>query len=98
MTRRMCDYPGCDKPGRNKGFYKGAIRYDHHCERHHKRKDDLYFGRQRIDASKCSVCGWDKASCDRHRIEPNKGYVKSNIAVLCPNCHRLVTFGLLKLK
>jgi hypothetical protein len=44
---------------------------------------------------KCDLCGWDKAPCDRHRIEKLKGYIKENVMILCPNCHRLATYGLL---
>jgi len=98
MTRRKCDFPGCGNNGRNKGLYKGKTRYDHVCEIHHRKVNKAYYlQKQAIDNSKCQLCGWDKAPCDRHRIEPSKGYYIENIAVLCPNCHRLVSMRLLKL-
>jgi 5-methylcytosine-specific restriction endonuclease McrA len=40
----------------------------------------------------CSNCGWDEASCDIHHILPRSKGGKDaddNLAVLCPNCHRL---------
>lgn len=39
----------------------------------------------------CQVCGW-VGPCDMHRIIHGKdggGYNWDNVAVLCPNCHRL---------
>jgi hypothetical protein len=53
-----------------------------------------------IKMSACSLCGWNKASCDIHRIVNGKDggkYIKENIIVLCPNCHRLVHRGLIKI-
>ncbi len=53
-----------------------------------------------IDISVCSVCGWDKATCDIHRILSGKNggkYVTNNVIVLCPNCHRLVHRGIITL-
>ena len=45
---------------------------------------------------KCAVCGWDKDNCDLHAI--NNGEVKiGNLVSLCPNCHRLLHRGKLKL-
>lgn len=93
--RRKCDYPNCNRFGRNKGYYKGKTRYDHFCEVHHRIRESYYEKKQHIDNSHCELCGWNKAPCDRHRIHPQKGYVRSNIKVLCPNCHRLVSLGLL---
>ena len=49
----------------------------------------------------CMICGWDEAFCDRHRlVSRSKGgrYIKSNCVSLCPNCHRLIHLGLIKLK
>lgn len=44
----------------------------------------------------CEICGWNKASCDvHHKIKQcnNGTHDKSNLIVLCPNCHRMVTEG-----
>lgn len=100
---RGCIYPGCKRKGRNKGNYNGSTRYDCYCEYHHrlrcKKNSQIYeyiHSRKVIDNSKCDECGWNKAPCDRHRINPKEGYTRENIKILCPNCHRLVSLGLLK--
>ena len=46
----------------------------------------------------CSLCGWDKASCDVHHIKGRQiedANAHSNLAYLCPNCHRLVHSGVI---
>lgn len=103
FDRKTCIFPGCTKLSRNKGKYKGKVRYDCYCEVHHRMKykndnaiSEYMLDRRKIDNSKCSVCGWDKAPCDRHRIKHDEGYKPENILVLCPNCHRLIHLGLLK--
>src|SRR3990167_4724162 len=92
-SRRECIKKSCKKLGRNKGFYKGKVRYDIYCEIHHRMRygtaDRAYFfSKQKIDNKRCEKCGWDKDLCDRHRINPRLGYTKENVMVLCPNCHR----------
>lgn len=92
--RRKCTIEGCERLGRNKGFYKGKIRYGNTCETHHKSIPKGFF-RYDIPNDKCMNCGWDKAKCDRHRLVPGNGYTIENVKILCPNCHRLVHAGLL---
>jgi hypothetical protein len=103
--RKQCCFPGCGMSGRNKGFHGGKRFYGTLCERHYREKHlrDVpptlasMKAKQAIPNSACSVCGWDKAPCDRHRIDPSKGYTAENVKVLCPNCHRLEHLGLLYL-
>lgn len=48
----------------------------------------------------CELCGWNKASCDVHHIKKQCDggtHEKSNLIVLCPNCHRMVTEGKVKI-
>lgn len=96
MNRKICSIDGCNKLTRNKGSYKGITRYDHLCESHHRLRlnpknisTHLYYWRKIIDNSKCERCGWNEAHCDRHRIKPELGYIRENVKILCPNCHRL---------
>lgn len=55
-----------------------------------KRTISKIFKRLKI---KCSICGWNKATCDIHHILPRKSGGtddNSNLVILCPNCHRMV--------
>lgn len=48
----------------------------------------------------CQNCKWDEANCDVHHILPrSKGGTneKSNLIILCPNCHRLMHKNKLKI-
>lgn len=41
----------------------------------------------------CCVCGWKEGTCDYHHVEGRKikdADSEYNIAMLCPNCHRLI--------
>lgn len=52
-----------------------------------------------LNTRKCSLCSWDGA-CDIHRIVEgvNGGrYDLGNVVVLCPNCHRSVHRGTIKI-
>lgn len=86
FKRKICKISNCKRQTRNKGFYKGKTRYDNVCSFHHSGTSPYW--KKKIMNKKCERCGWDKAPCDRHRVVPSKGYVKSNVIVLCPNCHR----------
>lgn len=95
--RQTCIFDGCKMLGRNKGRGKYGVIYDLYCEVHHRLRCKTTWYKEKIDNSKCENCGWDKAPCDRHRKNNKVGYTKSNVVVLCPNCHRLETLGLLTL-
>ena len=48
---------------------------------------------------KCFYCGWDKDKCDIHHIKArvNGGTDEyNNLTIACPNCHRLIHKGKLK--
>lgn len=41
--------------------------------------------------NRCQRCGWDKARCDAHHINPKAEgglHTIANGMVICPNCHR----------
>ena len=78
------------------------------CSSHHKKKYkqsssyDRKKGLNRWDFpnDKCILCQWE-GPCDRHRILMGKDggkYVKGNVIILCPNCHRLLHQGTLSIK
>lgn len=99
MERLRCSIGGCNNVRMSKGTNsRGIKRYRQVCSTHHKLKS----GRcpEGMSTIKCSICGWD-GPCDRHRIVfgMNGGrYKTGNITILCPNCHRLLHLGRLKLK
>lgn len=96
-VQRICAIEGCNRLTRNKGFYKGARRYDWKCGYHHKKSEVPYFDKRlNVPNTKCEVCGWDKAVCDRHRKIPSIGYTRENVVILCPNCHRLAGLDLIR--
>jgi len=43
----------------------------------------------RIENTRCSECGW-QGPCQRHRLNPEEGYTKENMVILCPNDHALI--------
>jgi hypothetical protein len=99
--QRPCCVEGCHRLGRNKGFYKGKIHYAKKCQFHHKNENGQFvpsWGKPVIKNDHCEECGWNKAPCDRHRINPKLGYTATNVKVLCPNCHRIETIRLEKEK
>ena len=49
----------------------------------------------------CSICGWDLCMCDVHHIIPRKkggSNQHENLTYLCPNCHRMIHNGLIKIE
>jgi len=88
-AREICAYKGCDHIQASKGLSNGKKRYGRYCSRHdYLRKRGLDMA---LNLDKCVVCGWD-GPCDIHRIVPgSKGgrYVRGNVEIICPNCHRL---------
>ena len=103
--RPICSIEGCSNLVHKAGKrFDGTWNYKKLCGSHHRKKYGMKTtgGREGIDNKvPCRICGWNKAPCDRHRIEyrgGKKGYTKGNVIILCPNCHRLVHLGLLKLR
>ncbi len=99
MNKKTCQIMGCDNVARNKGSNTKGIIYGNKCSKHHRQSSKLNSKdkKRHFDNKKCEECGWNKAFCDRHRIKKEVGYRKGNVVILCPNCHRLITLGLLTL-
>jgi len=54
---------------------------------------------RRVYPDQCMRCGWKETSCDTHHIISKNGggkYTIENGIILCPNCHRLSDFGIIK--
>ena len=111
-NRAKCVIDGCENLAlRHHPRKDGSFSYRKLCTRHHKTKYGMStvnskkkrkFGKVlNMDRSFCVLCGWDKAPCDRHRIKygvDGGKYEKGNVMSVCPNCHRLIHMGLLKIK
>lgn len=96
IKRKLCCVEGCKNlAGLNGTNASGVKRYKKKCVTHHRKSSRGSKMRKKIKNSVCVACGWDKAYCDRHRINNLLGYKQENIRILCPNCHRLVTLGLI---
>jgi hypothetical protein len=106
LIRGSCLVEGCSRLQANKGLMKcgpnmGKKMYSKFCDMHRrmsfssKVSPSEFFKHKSVPNDKCSVCGWDKGPCDRHRIIPEKGYCEGNVIIFCPNCHRLQSLGLL---
>jgi len=96
LVQGVCCVNGCINLQRLKGITKNGRYYDKLCNYHHRMKYQIPqcpTDHNSIPNDRCVICGWDKGPCDRHRIEPKEGYKPTNVRVLCPNCHRLVTLG-----
>lgn len=96
---RICKIENCNKKCAKKGTRNGIAYFRTTCILH--RNSSIlgnqnsfvkeFIQKQNLDNSKCEICGWNEAPCDRHKIIPSLGYTKENVKILCPNCHRKVT-------
>jgi len=92
--RGTCVVPGCTRLQEKKGRYKGRVFYRRECGMHRQRKN------KGLESNKCALCGW-AGPCDVHRIVfgCNGGqYESGNTMAVCPNCHRLIHVGELRVE
>ena len=103
FVRGTCLFEDCPHKQFYVGKNKSGIRYyGKYCNKHRKMGVGKNYSfsltknkiKHQFKNEKCSKCGWNKGPCDRHRKVPSLGYRKGNVIILCPNCHRLETFGL----
>lgn len=101
--RPKCSIENCNNLATTKNKSNGTFRKL--CSKHHKRKygmftNSKYYRKVRdFPNGVCSLCSW-KGPCDRHRLLYGKeggAYIKGNVVILCPNCHRLLHLGRLTL-
>ena len=94
-----CTFPNCNQKAMQSHRRKSGGWYcDSFCQRHHRLKYGMRMGGKDkirdlkgLSEKPCEICGWHEARCDLHRVLPgSKGgkYLKENVRVLCPNCHR----------
>ena len=101
QERKKCKIESCNRLRVNKGSINGSKIYRTVCAFHRSGMSntdisELFKQKKELVNKKCSHCGW-VGPCDRDKIIPSKGYIKENVRILCPNCHRLVTLGILKI-
>lgn len=101
--RRKCYVEGCNNVGEWNSIKGNKVYRRKLCGSHHKRlrgdkKPDGRYSYIRevfknIKCGFCEYCGWE-GPCDCHRPNPGR-YSKNNMRSTCPNCHRLITKGLM---
>jgi hypothetical protein len=99
-VKPKCSIVGCNNVARNMGHG----RFDQLCHSHHNKKYHMPTGgtqrlRRSLNRNLCSNCKW-VGPCDLHRLTPGQTggkYKKGNIVIICPNCHRLLHLGKIKL-
>ena len=98
-----CKVPGCAAPAEHLGygFYRTLCsrhRYEQRVKTEGRVAKPSIRTRYKLSSLSCKRCNWHEGPTDTHRIIPGrKGgkYDLENVVPLCPNCHRLVTLGLL---
>jgi hypothetical protein len=111
--KTKCSIEGCEKDHWAKGFCGTHYAAHRKSEGVYKENNEYSKGNltfeyadrtnwslsiKQVFGDKCSVCGWNKASCDVHHIFPvNEGgkNILSNGIVLCPSDHKLADIGIL---
>ena len=96
-SKRICKAEGCRNVGEWDSIFKGKVRRRSLCSKHRKKRPHIDKSRPN-SINVCEYCGWN-GPCDIHR--PVTGatggqYEKGNMRNTCPNCHRLISMGLLK--
>lgn len=102
-NKKICIIEGCENIGEWSCESYGRILRRKLCSKHRRETKKNYlpsgrngYAREKFKRDSCEVCeycGWE-GPCDCHR--PNLGrYTKDNMRSTCPNCHRLITMGLL---
>lgn len=101
--RGVCEVDGCNNLQRHQYKTKDGVQgWGKLCDTHHRQKYNMRYGDSKrgrkpiigIPKIKCSRCGFvpeHVSQLDYHHIDENKkNNEKTNIKVLCANCHRLV--------
>ena len=83
---------------------KRMKKYGIHTESgRYSNKDSESYWRRTLNAEHnhtCQFCKWNKDNCDVHHMVPRKDggkWERDNLILVCPNCHRLLHRGKLKI-
>ncbi len=98
-NKRECSFEGCTNIGEWNCAKNGRIYRRRYCSTHRARlKGKTFKYRMKNDKNRnCEYCGWE-GPCDIHRPIAGKDggkYAKNNCRSICPNCHRLISYGLI---
>ena len=88
--RRVCSFPGCNRPHQAKGFCIG------HYLRERRRVEAPRVDRPAralVGLSPCQLCGFNEITSHVHRIVAQGPYTLGNMVALCATCHELVHRG-----
>lgn len=80
--RPVCRVEGCERLVMKKHKLRGKQVYRTVCWKHHAGGHS----KEALVHEVCVRCGW-RGSCHRHRLRAGGSYHRSNVEVLCPNCH-----------
>lgn len=101
-NQAKCSIEWCDNVVTSRGYGK----YRKVCRSHHCKKYGISTmpwrrrNKAKFKNAVCAICGWEGV-CDRHRVVHGKDggkYEAGNVISICPNDHRMLHLGLLKLK
>ena len=105
-SMKECCIEGCKNLAEVCNIENGVRFRRKYCSKHKreaygmKRKarkhDEVKKYRMNGKKDKCLLCGWI-GPCDAHRMDWGSYYNLDNMSSLCPNCHRLIHRGLLKI-
>lgn len=101
--KRKCMIDGCENLGEWNVIKGGVVYRRKLCCSHHRKLTGVTkpegrdsYAREvfkKIKCGFCEYCGWE-GPCDCHRPNPGR-YAVGNMRSTCPNCHRLITRGLM---
>lgn len=98
--QKRCNFPGCERPYRAKGFclvhYQDARRGAQLLGT--TSPQTLKLQRRDLNAAPCQVCGYDRVPSHLHRIIPGAQggkYVIGNVVAVCARCHEEIHRGLI---
>ena len=102
-SKKKCCVEGCNCLGEWDKILGNRVYRRKKCSKHrrpHSYKSRNVYYREKFkkdNCGDCEYCGWE-GPCDIHRPNPRASggqYTKDNCRSICPNCHRLISYGLI---
>jgi len=89
----------CGRPVVSRGIVGGKQYWRSKCSKC-RHETERYNLRDKVERGKCVLCDWE-GPCDLHRVIFGKdggSYTQGNVLAVCPNCHRLIHTGQLRIE